>query len=126
MESIDSFLNEFESLLNLFSRNDTLYLMFTDSNVNLLKINHCLSSQRFLETIHSNGFLNGINRATRIHNTSYSLIDQILFKNEPSNYECGIILSDLSDHFFFSFHQNKPKNTQKLIKLRDFSQKKLK
>ena len=122
-EIVDNFLHEFDLLLNKLYRNDITYLIFTDSNFNLLKINNCRITQKYLETIHINGFYNGITKATRIQNTSYSLIDQILCKNEPTNIKFGTLVSDISDHFF-TFASLEPKETKtvhNIIKYRDFS-----
>ena len=106
------------------SRNDTTYLIFSDSNINLLKLNHCKLAQKYLETVHNNGFRQLIQKATRIQGNSYSLIDHILIKNTNLETTTGTIPTDISDHFFtFSALNNTHKQTvQREIALRDFSQ----
>jgi hypothetical protein len=52
-----------------------------------------------LETVHSNGFLQLIRKATRIVGNSYSLIDHVLCNNFNPEFITGTILLDISDHF---------------------------
>ena len=120
---LESFFSEIEQLLSLLHRNDVPYLVFTDSNINLLKLAHCPTAQKYLEIIHSSGFLNGTSKATRIQGESYSLIDQVLCKNEPDGVAFGTIISDLSDHFinFMTFEGTSRQPHKKLIETRDFS-----
>jgi hypothetical protein len=53
----------------------------------------------YLETVHSNGFLQLISKATRIVENSYSLIDHIICNNFKPELKTGTILLDISDHF---------------------------
>ena len=89
----------FDSHLNKLNKTDSPYLIFLDSNINLLKLANSNLAQSYLNIIHLNGFLQLTRKATRIQNNSYSLIDHILVKNEPENLLSGTIVSDLSDHF---------------------------
>ena len=43
-----------------------------------------------------------IQKPTRIKNESFSLIDNI-FTNKVSNFEAGILILDVKDHFFNFF-----------------------
>ena len=52
-----------------------------------------------METLHNNGFLQLVSKATRIQGTHFSLIDHICIKNEPATLRTGTIISDFSDHF---------------------------
>ena len=81
------------------NKNSSPYFIFSDSNFNLLKLEQCTHSQRYLEVIHNNGFLQYMGKATRIQGVHYSLIDHIYCKNEPGVLTPGTIISDLSDHF---------------------------
>ena len=40
-ESVNTFFENFEDLRTLMQRNDNLYFIFCDANINFLKINHC-------------------------------------------------------------------------------------
>ena len=121
----DLFFDNYENLLNLMNKNDTNYIILTDSNFNLLKLPHCKLSQKYLEITHGNGFLQLIKKATRIQSTSFSLIDHILSKNEKFEMETGVITEDISDHFFTfcSFKEKAPTPKQPTITKRNFSEK---
>ena len=71
----------------------------------------------------SNGFLQTITKATRIHGDSFSLIDHILTNSLTSIKSCGTLLSDISDHFinFIMLPLVIPKKKPKNIKKRIFS-----
>jgi len=97
---VDEFLQYFDAFLSNLSGRDIPYCIFLDSNFNLLKINLCVHSQKYLDIVHNNGFLQYISKATRVQQHSYSLIDHICCKNESSLSHTGTIVSDISDHFF--------------------------
>jgi len=92
-------------LNDLFNR-DKLCVIFLDSNVNLHSILNDPLSLNYLNTITSNGFIQAITKSTRIQGNSHSLIDHILInKNLQGRYQ-GIIVSDISDHFFTFYQMN--------------------
>ena len=112
-ETVRFFLDQFDALLSNLHRNDNTYFIFCDANINLLNINSCLTTQNYLSTVHSNGFLNGISKATRIQNLNFSLIDHIFCKNEPHNLSFNVITSDISDHFITAVSYPDAKNNNK-------------
>jgi len=121
-ESLRVFNDGLDNLLrNLNSKNQKSYV-FLDSNINLLNINNNGGTIEYLDTLLNNGFFQTIMKATRIQNTSSSLIDHIL-TNKSHNESTGTLISDISDHFFtFISHPSterdkKPKN----IESRNFS-----
>jgi hypothetical protein len=95
----DSFLlNLNRHLGSLYHHNVNTYV-FSDTNINLLKLPNSNLAKEYLDVVHSNGFLQLISKATRIHNNAYSLIDHILCKNFQPELKTGTILLDISDHF---------------------------
>jgi hypothetical protein len=121
---IDLFLNRFDSHLhNLFQLNQTS-LVFLDSNINLLKLPNNQTALDYLETIHSNGYLQIISKATRIAGDSFSLIDHILCKNYDPTIITGTLVTDISNHFMnlVCFSANhKPKTNTNSKYMRSFS-----
>lgn len=113
---MESFLESFEELL--VNVGITKTYLCTDSNIDLLKLNSSPSCKKFFE-ITSHGYLNLISRATRLSSTNFSLIDQILTNADNSEFSSGVIIQDISDHFFtFSkikmskkHFKSKPKHT---------------
>jgi len=84
-----------------------------DSNINLLNISGNPASLNLLELCLSNGFLNVVTKATRTSQNRFSLIDQIFTNSNGSKYMSGVILNDISDHFFTFSSLNSSKSIQK-------------
>jgi hypothetical protein len=111
--TLDNFLNE------LYSQRPDSFV-FMDANINLLKIVNSNPIFDYVTTLHNNGYLQLISKATRISGDSYSLIDHILCKSFNPNFTSGTLLLDISDHFltflsipFKSNEHSKPASTNK-------------
>jgi len=98
-DHFDSFLNTLDTHLARLSDQNKHTYVFTDSNINLLRLNEVSSCTDYLNTLITNGFIQIINKATRIHNNNASLIDHIMTNTNLSEYVAGTIIDDLSDHF---------------------------
>ena len=70
-----------------------------DFNMDLLKSNSCSYSENFLLSCQSYSLLPSIDKPTRIHNNSATLIDNILINTFDDDIHSGNIISDISDHF---------------------------
>ena len=117
LETLDEHLSNL-SLLNLKA------FAFLDANINLINIDRNQYASMYLDIVHSNSFLQTINKATRIQGNSYSLIDHILINNvDNAKVNTGVVLTEISDHFLTfvvsNVHKVKPLQTSK--KTRDFS-----
>jgi hypothetical protein len=109
-------------ILRLQETNRESYILM-DANINLLDIDN-LDARQYMNLLFAAGYLQGIFKATRIQNQSKSLIDNIHFNNIRENILSGVLISDLSDHFFtFICPQScSPKpNNHKTTATRDFS-----
>ena len=84
-ENVNSFIDKFDHFLSKLNKQDCPYILFLDSNVNLLKTNSCNLAQTYMETLHNNGFLQLVSKATRIQGTHFSLIDHICIKKRTSH-----------------------------------------
>ena len=97
-----------------------------DFNIDLLN-KDCNNSTLFLNTMYSLSLLPIISKPTMITDNSAKLIDNF-FISEPCNFESGILISDISDHFpiFFSckdfFCTNSSKNVNKGVHYRLINQ----
>ena len=91
-----------------------------DMNIDLLKTESHSDSAVYLDTLLENGLLPLVTMPTRIANRSASIIDHISTNITDSNYDVGIILSDLSDHFpvFYIQHLKDKKVKTEPIKVR--------
>ena len=89
-----------------------------DMNINLLKHSTHLETGSYLETLLENSLLPLITLPTRIVHNSATLLDHISTNICDDNFDSGIIISDISDHFpiFYIRHykDRTPKDTQEL------------
>jgi hypothetical protein len=72
-------------------------LIFSDCNINILKLNTSQLASEYLDVCHSNGYLTNF-KSSRINQHSYSLIDHIMSNNTSANVISGTIVHELSDH----------------------------
>ena len=70
-----------------------------DTNLNLLRFHNCKYVQNLILSLQSLNLTPTIDKPTRVHNNSYSLIDNIFVSNLEDNITSGNIISDLTDHF---------------------------
>lgn len=71
----------------------------TDANINLLRYETCKYTQSFLHILRSLCFSPTIDKPTRVHNASATLIDNIFVNNYDTHILSGNIVSEISDHF---------------------------
>ena len=96
---IESFIREISPLLNQISQSENDALFCGDLNIDLLKIESRTTYSAYFELLLSFYFSPTITLPTRLSRRGATLIDHIFHKssnNCPSN--CGIILSNISDH----------------------------
>lgn len=120
----DDFFTIFEDFLTISQNFKHAHFILTDSNFNLLKIHLCSNTQKYLNLLHNNGYLQLIFKATRIQNNNFSLIDHICCKNETYDITTGVVIADISDHFpsFISFKNIRQHQKHKTIQTRNFSE----
>jgi hypothetical protein len=97
IEAYNSRLDELQQILNRHHQHTAI--IFSDCNINVLKVNNSPLAAEYLDTCHTNGFMLTNMKATRVNPNSYSLIDHILINNVPNNIVSGSIVCDISDHF---------------------------
>ena len=85
------------------------------NNIDLLSLNNNASSNKLFELSTSLGFLNIVNKATRFSARGHSPIDQIFKKFKKCEFETGVLVQDISDHFFTFSKLNKAKQQSKFI-----------
>ena len=68
-------------------------------NINILHAESSCYAQDFLLSLQSFSFIPTIDEPTRVHNSSATLIDNILTDNADANISSGNTVSDISDHF---------------------------
>ena len=97
--SPDCFIEYFsDAIEKLASTGKTIYLM-GDFNLRLPKTKKSQYSQDFLLALQSSHLLPTIDKPTRVHRMSASLIDSIFVNNPDQVLICGNIITNVSDHF---------------------------
>ena len=101
-----------------------LYYITGDFNIDVLKCESSQISQDFLLSLWSCYLIPTVDKPTRVHRTSATLIDNIFVNNPDKLIASGNIISDISDHFsqFCITKSAKDKLQQvKSIKIRGYS-----
>jgi len=106
----------YESLENMINKKYTIdknatYDILGDFNINLFNSKLC---EDFFENSLCNGLLPIITRPTRITESTSSLIDNIL-TNDPTNTQCYIMPSTISDHFHVILSRSTIKQKSKTL-----------
>jgi hypothetical protein len=96
----NNFLSKLDDLFSKLSDSNVISYVFLDANLNLLNYNTDVICRQYINTALSNGFYQMITRATRIQGESFSLIDHVFTNTKNVVPECGVLVSDISDHFF--------------------------
>ena len=98
---IHLFMNEISLILNKLNKENKSIFIMGDYNVNLLNSDKNVQISEFIELMYSCSFLPLINRPTRIHKNSVTLIDNIFCNCFNKNIEMfsGIFSNDITDHY---------------------------
>ena len=124
-EQLNTFNSMLDEHLTLLNNLGSVAYVFSDSNIDLSKINLCQQSNEYADTILCNGFIQTLTRSTRIQGNSHSLIDHILTNDISVLPKSGILINDISDHFitFTEIHNQPKSSTPCPTKCRAFTQK---
>ena len=121
--SPDRFQEYFNEIIERFSFTGNPIYIMGDINLDLLKCQTSSFSHDFLLSLQSCYLIPTIEKPTRIHRTSATLIDNIFVNNPDQVYASGYVITDVSDHFsqFCFITSELEKNSQSLYKKHDFS-----
>ena len=111
-----------EETIDKFTSTGKNVCLLSDYNLCLQKIENCNYSRDFLLAIQSCFLLPTIDKPTRVHKNSASLIDNIFVHNPEQVLISGNLITDVSDHFLqFCILTPRDKIKRKQIKKRDVS-----
>ena len=96
----DAYLEMLDFLLTSLSQFNFDSFILTDSNIDLLSLNHNTLSSKYFQSILSHGFLNIFHKSTLFSQYNHSLIDHILTNSHASSFISGVLTQDISDHCF--------------------------
>ena len=80
------------------NENKESYIM-GDFTIDLLKFQRHDKTKYFIESMLTTGYLPVITKPTRITDHSATLLDHIYSNSKSLNYQSGIIITDVADHF---------------------------
>ena len=105
------------------SQSNFASFILTDSNIDLLSLNHNNLSAKYFQSTLSHGFLNIIHKSTFFSQYNHSLIDHILTNSHASSFISGDLTQDIFDHCFtFCSINLKKEKVAKVVKsARSFS-----
>ena len=84
---------------SFFSASGKQIFLIGDFNTNLLRFHDCKYAQNFILSLQSFNLTPTIEKPTRVHHNSYSLIDSIFASNLEDTITSDNITSGLTDHF---------------------------
>ena len=122
--SPDDFLTYLDRTIEKLVSDDKDVYIMGDFNIDLLKCETSQVSQDVLLSLRSCYLIPTVDKPTRLHRTSATLIDNIFVNNPDKLLASGNIISDISDHFsqFCITTSAKDKFRQvKNVKIRDYS-----
>ena len=97
--SPDDFLTYLDRTIEKLVSDDKDVYIMGDFNIDLLKCETSQVSQDFLLSLRSCYLIPTVDKPTRLHRTSATLIDNIFVNNPDKLLARGNIISDISDHF---------------------------
>ena len=97
--SPELFQEYFDRTIEKLSASGKQIFLMGDFNINLLRFHDCKYAQNFILSLQSFNLTPTIDKPTRVHHNSYSLIDNIFASNLEDTITSGNIFSDLTDHF---------------------------
>ena len=122
--SPDYFLTYLDKTIEKMVSDERDVYILGDFNIDLLKYESSQISQDFLLSLRSCYLIPTVDKPTRVHRTSATLIDNIFVNNPDKLLASGNIISDISDHFSqFCITTSAKDNSQqfKNIEIRDYS-----
>ncbi len=94
-----TFLEQLDIILSNLERHSSKQILLVgDFNIDLVKHEHDPIGQQLIDTMTRHGFVQVINRPTRITDHSMTLIDHIYTNKVHNMISSGVVTYDLSDH----------------------------
>jgi hypothetical protein len=99
--SIDLFNDRINDILNTVNKENKIFYLMGDLNIDFLKSEQHKPTSNFVDTIYSHSVFPVITKPTRVTDTTATLIDHILTNNLDTSVEHrqGILCTSISDHY---------------------------
>ena len=96
---VDMFISKILEIQDNISNENKIAYLMGDYNINLLNFIAHQKTNDFVDNAISQGFIPHITKPTRTTSHSATLIDHLYSNHNHPNYESGIIITDVADHF---------------------------
>lgn len=94
-----NFLDKFDCILTKLERyKNKQIILVGDINIDISKYEYETNSQQLVDLASSNGFIQVINKPTRVTDHSATLIDHVYTNQIHDMLSCGVVTYDMSDH----------------------------
>ena len=93
------FISKIIEIQHKISNENRIAYLMGDYNINLLNFVTHQKTNDFVDNVISQGFIPHITKPTRITSNSATLIVHLYSNHNHPNYESGIIVTDVADHF---------------------------
>ena len=110
---LDEFTDNIYTITSKISTENKHAYIMGDFNIDLLKFRTHEKTNDFINSMITKGYLPLITKPTRITAQSATLIDHIYSNYTHHNYESGIVISDVADHFGTFYVSRKTAATEK-------------
>ena len=109
--SIDIFSDRMADILNVINKDNNIFYMLGDLNIDFLKCDEQRLTSSFIDTLYSNNVFPVITKPTRVTDSTATLIAHILTNNFDvmGNHKQGILCNDISDHYVIAHVAGKTK-----------------
>ena len=99
--SIDIFNDRMTDIMNKVNKENKLFYMLGDLNIDLLKYEEHRLTSSFVDILYSNNVFPLITKPTRVTQTTATLIDHVLTNNFDiwGKHRQGILCTDMTDHY---------------------------
>ena len=99
--SIDIFNDRMTDIMNKVNKENKLFYMLGDLNIDLLRYEEHRLTSSFVDILYSNNVFPLITKPTRVTQTTATLIDHVLTNNFDiwGTHRQGILCTDMTDHY---------------------------
>lgn len=116
--SLQAFLEQINQILLTLKQESKLTYLIGDFNIDLAKYDSNESITDFFNLMYSHSYKSLINKPTRVHGHSSSIIDNIFTNDLESTHSSGILLADISDHYPIFTLRNRSIDSKKKSKIK--------
>ena len=106
--NVKQFTQIVSGILDKIKKENKIYYLLGDYNINLFNIEKHLPTSEFIESLFSYEFMPFINKPTRDTGETATLIDNIYCNHTTNSEIAGLLYTNITDHYPIFYINNKP------------------